>query len=204
MHNINAVKRDTLSLCNLRKETLMKRLDFEIVQPEYKYTRTWCRRTSWRIHFTRLRWSFATTMIRSEIKRRRWKILKITNYVWLRLGGENSIENEGNSPTTIYFSQQQQQQHATLKRATNDSVMEHRDKSVRRELLFVPRRDEGRAERKHNKWHAIPIGEFEMAGKPCSSPLVSAKVKRAENKLCTHFAYECARLVGRRFSRETA
>lgn len=41
MHNINAAKRGTLSLCNLRKETLMKRLDFEIVQPEYKYTRTW-------------------------------------------------------------------------------------------------------------------------------------------------------------------
>jgi len=33
---------------------------------------------------------------------------------------------------------------------------------------------------------------------------VPGALKHAENKLCTHFAYECARLVGRRFSRETA
>lgn len=85
--------------------------------------------------------------------------------------------------------------------------MEQRDKSVRRELLFVPRQNGGE-ERKHNKWHAIPIGEFEMAGPASRVPARSfqrfAKVKHAENKLCTHFAYECARLVGRRFSRETA
>lgn len=32
----------------------------------------------------------------------------------------------------------------TVKNGRNDSVMEQRDKSVRRELLFVPRQDGGR------------------------------------------------------------
>lgn len=64
----------------------------------------------------------------------------------------------------------------------------------------------GPAEWKHNKWHAIPIDEFQIAGRQTVagwSFRSRPKVKHAENKLCTHFAYECARLVGCRFSRET-